>query len=128
MKVVVSGSFGDLRSIRYVINMLESRGYEVIFPTEKHFIDSKPCIEAHHEDKGETSDTIALRAKYMKLYFDKIRECDILWVANMKHGKEHLGIGTAMEIGFAYALGKRIYFVEEPTDANVLSMTLLLAE
>lgn len=126
MKIVVSGSYGDLESIYDAIKALEESGDEVIYPTPAHIVASRVCIEADHGGRGDTEVTVKQRAKMMNNFFNKIKECDALYMKNLKHEVEHIGLGAAMEIGFAYALGKIILFHEEPTDASTKSMKFLI--
>jgi len=126
VKVVVSGSFSDPERLWRFITDLRNHKLDVIYPTMEHLGASRETIAAQHGGKGETDRTTKLRAKLMKKYFAKIHECDILFVFNCKKDEEHVGLGAAMEIGYAYALGKQIRFAYTPRDGNVLSMTRLV--
>ncbi len=119
-KIVICGSFSDTNSFLIEVRRLRSLGYDV-FPDENHLKESQPCIDAHHRGKGDTSETLQLRKKLMQRYFDKIRDCDEIYVFNVKNDYEHIGIGTSLEIGYALALGKTIRFHKIPTDANIKS-------
>jgi len=58
----------------------------------------------------------------MEAYFKAIDSCDLVFVYNLKDGKEYIGSGTMMEIGYAHARNKAIWFLLKPTDDNILSM------
>ena len=124
MKVVVCGSYGDLEGFRSVLETFRKiYGSKNVFPTEEHLVESSPCIEAHHQNKGETEDSLELRAKLMQRYFEHIDKAGLIIVVNEKHGKEHYGTGTAIEIGYAYAKGKTIRFARTPKEnANIVSL------
>jgi len=58
-------------------------------------------------------DKLAHAAGLTYRHFQKIRKSDAIFVLN-KDG--YAGVSTNMEIGYAAALDKRIYFFEEDTD------------
>ena len=97
-------------------------GNENVFPTQQHLDESQVCIRAHHEGKGETYETLHLRAQLMLRYFKKIAEADTIVFVNEKYGKEYYGVGTLIELGYAFAHGKRILFYHTPTNANIQSL------
>lgn len=99
-------------------------GEQNVFPNAKHLERSKPCVQAHHENMGETSGTIATRSELMKNYFDEICHADLVVIMNEKKGEEHYGTGTTIELGYAFAKGKKIHFTRKPTNANILSLML----
>lgn len=127
MKIVIAGSFAEADKILKLREQFMALGHEV-FPTPEHIEASRKPIEAHHKGKGETEETLAIRAELMNTYFRKIEDCDVLYVMNEKAGKEHFGIGAALEVGFAYALDRKIMFGRTPTDGNALSMKRLIGE
>ena len=129
MKIVVCGSFGDIDSFLGYVAHLVRQGHEV-YPSVIHIEQSKQIIMSQHIEKRDSYSELGtvseLRATMMKKYFKKIRECDVVHIYNRKFGKEHIGLGAAMEIGYAYALGKKVEFVIKPSDGNVASMKLLI--
>jgi len=127
MKIVIAGSFAEADKILRLREVLMIQKHDV-FPTPEHVEESRIPIEAHHKGKGETINSLSIRANLMRRYFQKIKECDILFVMNEKNGKEYIGLGTAFEIGYAYALNKKVVFYHKPTDGNTLSMRYLLIE
>jgi nucleoside 2-deoxyribosyltransferase len=128
-KVVVCGSYGDLKVfLNWLTWYQQQYGKENVFPTIQHLRDSESCINAHHKGQGETDQTLELRSQLMRRYFDRIGEADLVVIVNEKHGKEHYGTGTTIEIGYAFAKGKQIKFTRTPTNANVLSLKILLGK
>jgi nucleoside 2-deoxyribosyltransferase len=125
MKAVIVGSFGDLKTIYSAIRAVIRAGHEVIQPTVEHINASIACAEADSGGKGDTEETVKLRARLMKEYFEFIKECDVIYVANIKQGKTYVGIGTAIDVGYAYALGKKIVFLRNPANSNMKSMKYL---
>jgi len=122
-KIVICGSYGDLDRFRDVLEQYKYRyGKQNVFPTRRHLRRSEVCIEAHHGGKGETEETLALRSELMKTYFKKIDQADLIVVVNEKMGKEYYGVGTMIELGYAYAKGKKIRFTTGPMDSNALSL------
>jgi nucleoside 2-deoxyribosyltransferase len=97
-------------------------GEQNVFPSEEHLQQSTPCIEAHHGCASETSETIETRSKLMREYFDRIDMADSVVIVNEKKEQEYYGVGTTIELGYAFARGKNICFTRKPTDANVLSL------
>ena len=96
-----------------------------VFPSDVHLRSSELCIEAHHKGKGETEETIELRSKLMQRYFEMIDDADLVVVVNEKNGQEYYGVGTMIELGYAFAKKKVVRFKRKPTDANIMSLALL---
>lgn len=123
MKVVVCGSYGDLEGFFEVLRACQEKyGISNVFPNKEHMEKSMPCIFAHHIMEKETEDTIATRAKLMESYFINIDTADLVVVHNEKNGDEYYGTGTIIELGYAFARGKKICFTRQPTNSNVLSL------
>ena len=125
MKAIIIGSFGDLKTIYSAIGAVSRAGHKVIGPTLEHINRSIACAEADSGGKGDTAETIKLRAVLMEEYFELIKECDVVYVANIKYGKVYIGIGTAIDVGYAHAFGKKIVFLKNPTNSNMKSMKYL---
>lgn len=97
-------------------------GESNVFPDKEHLERSRPCIEAHHGHKEETEYTIMTRSTLMESYFKQIDHADLIVVMNEKNGEEHYGVGTTLELGYAFSKGKRIQFTRKPTNPNILSL------
>jgi nucleoside 2-deoxyribosyltransferase len=99
-------------------------GQENVFPNDKHLKRSSSRIKAHHKHGSETSETIALRSKLMKMYFGHIDDAEVVVIMNEKRGREYYRIGTTIELGYALARNKRVAFTRHPTNSNILSLML----
>ncbi len=123
MKVVVCGSYGDLEGFLKVLGKFQNEyGPSNVFPNSGHMEKAMPCAIAHHVIGKETNETILARSELMRTYFDRIDSADLVVFVNEKNGKEHYGVGTTMEIGYAFSTGKRLFFTREPTNSNILSL------
>jgi nucleoside 2-deoxyribosyltransferase len=123
LKVVVCGSYGDMKTFIETLNSCRRKhGAQNVFPDEEHLRCSSPCIEAHHGKKGETEATIETRSRLMKIYFEQIDHADLIVIMNEKNGEEYYGVGTTLELGYAFAKGKIIHFTRKPTNPNILSL------
>jgi nucleoside 2-deoxyribosyltransferase len=54
------------------------------------------------------------KAKNRQFYFDKIDQADVVIV----YTKNHVGLGTALEVGYAIAHGKQLKFTHEPVEGQ----------
>jgi len=123
VKVVICGSYGDMSSFLQILSIYQKEfGEANVFPTYDHLNKSKTCVEAHHDGKGETHETIALRSVLMAAYFKAIDNADLVVIVNEKNGIEHYGVGTTLELGYAFSRHKLIRFVSPPTNANIQSL------
>lgn len=123
MKIVVCGSYGDMRCFLEVLEYYKQRhGEENVFPNKEHLERSRPCIEAHHGHKGETAETLTTRSRLMETYFEQIDHADLIVIINEKKGEEYYGVGTTVELGYAFAKGKKIHFTRKPTNHNISSL------
>ncbi len=126
MKVVVCGSYGDMKRFREVLEHQRSlHGKANVFPTDEHLERSQICIDAHHAGKGETLETLRIRSELMLTYFDHIDQADLVVIVNEKNGEEHYGVGTMLELGHAHARGIQFVFTRTVTNANIQSLQLL---
>jgi nucleoside 2-deoxyribosyltransferase len=123
VKVVVCGSYGDLERFYKVLTACQEKyGASNVFPDKKHMEKSIPCIFAHHVVAKETDESISNRSKLMQSYFTHIDCADLIIIVNEKNGSEHYGVGTTIELGYAFAKGKSIFFTRPPTNSNILSL------
>jgi hypothetical protein len=126
--IVICGSFKNHEEIRrfavFLKRIIRFNGGDLdVYPTQEHIDNSMPLIKIHHNGEGqETEQTYELRHKMMTLYFKAIEESKMVIIYNLKDGLEHIGSGALMELGYAHALEKDIWFLVKPTDDNVLSM------
>ena len=119
MSIVIVGSFKNKSGILEKRKELLKDGCNV-FPDEKFFVGAGPIIRAHHFDKKPLSPSLLTRlAERERTYLEEILLCDLVYVLNEKDGDEHIGLATAIEIGYALALGIPIVFHREPTDQHL---------
>jgi len=61
------------------------------------------------------------------MVFDQIRDADIVIIYNEK-GKKigYVGLNTAVDLGYAIALGKTIIFLYEPVDPGIRGLIEVL--
>jgi nucleoside 2-deoxyribosyltransferase len=52
-------------------------------------------------------------------YFKQIDEADIVIIKNEKNGEEYCGVGTTLELGYAFAKGKMVLLTKRPTNPNL---------
>jgi nucleoside 2-deoxyribosyltransferase len=123
MRVVVCGSFGDLEGFMKTLDACQEKyGFSNVFPNKDHMEKSMQCIFAHHVIEKEAENTITTRATLMESYFANIDNADLVVVRNEKNGFEYYGTGTTIELGYAFARGKKICFTKKPTNSNILSL------
>ncbi len=126
--IVICGSFKNHDEIRrfavFLKRIVGLNNVDLdVYPTREHIENSMPLIKIHHHGEGqETQETYDLRHRLMMLYFKAIKESDVVVIYNLKDGLEHIGSGALMELGYAHALEKDIWFLVKPSDDNVLSM------
>ena len=120
VRIVVIGTYSDTRLIGRVIDELGKRGFEV-FPSGEEFENLAKIIQL--SDEHAVSDkTMKKIRKVFDRFMDEIRESDFVYVFNEKDGKEYIGSGTLMQIGFTLGLKKPIFFFREPHIEEVLSL------
>lgn len=111
MKITICGSISNAKDICEIKEKLEQQGHTV-FSHElmEMYAEDDPEVKnriqkAHHELKIE-NDTF-------KWYYNKIKESDAILVYNFekKGVPGYIGGSVLIEIGYAYALDKKIYFL-----------------
>ncbi len=123
MKIVVCGSYGDMDHFLEVLAGLQDKyGVSNVFPDNDHMEKSLPCIFRHHVIDRDTTNTTIARSRLMESYFSHIDSADMVVILNEKDGEEYYGVGTTIELGYAFARGKRICFTKQPTNSNILSL------
>lgn len=118
MKITLCGSLKFLDKMLNVKDQLEESGHEVKYAPEdlsKEIpgIISGPEFARLSKDAPDDSDIWARKGISIKAHFDKIRWSDAILVLNYEKNDiaGYIGGNTLMEIGFAFDLGKKIYFL-----------------
>ena len=108
---VVSGSFRRFFSkVKATILAFESFGVEVLSPKASTVIN--PGNEFAILESDETQDPETLERNHL----EAIRKADALYLCNPGG---YLGNSSVLELGWAMALGKRIFCEEIPMDATL---------
>jgi nucleoside 2-deoxyribosyltransferase len=114
-KVLLIGSLSPagLKNFRATKKLLELKGYTV-YPTEevlgKVTEDIRNSIKAEYERK---------RFEFVRMFYTWMKEADVVLVCN---DEVSIGIGTAVDIGVALALGKKLEFQRLPLDPTLYTI------
>lgn len=101
MKIALSGNYYALPDILEAEEFLENLKHEVVVAYE--YVDQ---IKEQREEEKE---------KNRNSFFDKLKKCDALLVINSasKDGRKNYISGSSfLEMGFAHALGKKIFLLQ----------------
>lgn len=110
MKIVICGSLDFTQEIDEVRNKLKENGHEGVIPRGSELILSNAMTlqeiriaGAKHKQDGDV----------IRYYYKQIQNSDAILVLNYnKRGiKNYIGGNTFLEIGFAHALGKKIFLI-----------------
>ena len=113
MKCVISGSFRKFYpQIVQFIELFENSGVEVLRPTKSRIVN--PGDEGKYALLESDKQKSVLEIE--KGHLEAIRKADFLYICDPGG---YVGIGTSMEIGYAYSLGKPIYASEKPEDETL---------
>jgi nucleoside 2-deoxyribosyltransferase len=107
MKIAISGNVYMLPDIMEVQEQLEARKHKVI-PTFEYLDE----LEEQNEKKKE---------KNRLSFFDKLKKSDALLVVNntLKNGRKNYISGSSfLEMGFAHALGKKLFLLQGVPDVS----------
>jgi nucleoside 2-deoxyribosyltransferase len=107
MKIAISGNIYMLPDIIEMQELLEERKHKVIPIFE--YLDE---LEERNEKKRE---------KNRLSFFDKLKKSDALLVVNnsLKNGRKNYISGSSfLEMGFAHALGKKIFLLQGIPDLS----------
>ena len=115
-KVVIIGSFSDHQAILAEIERL-SKIYDVIMPSKEWF-ERINKLMGTCSGKLEDERVLALKRIHMDVYFNAIKQANLIHVYNVKNGKEYYGINTLLEIGYALACGKLLSSKIKPTESE----------
>lgn len=106
--VVISGSFRKhLEYIKTIKKQMESEGIAVLSPRFTKATNSQEESVLFEGEEGRSP------LEQERLHLKAIEKADALIVANPGG---YVGASAMLEIGYAYELGKRIIFVEEPEE------------
>jgi len=118
-KIVLCGSMKNLELFRKTKKKYPE--YE-FFPTEEHL--SKINDTVRNIDAPIPNEK---RLRLILEHLSYIREADEVWILNEKWREarylvEYVGVGTALDIGYALALDKQIKWLHRPSDPNLIAI------
>ena len=117
MKIVICLSVVFSDKIIEVSKFLKHRGDEVDIPYISKKIEAgEVSLEQYNKDKEEVGDTKyreSASIDMIKRYYGLIGSCDAIVVLNYnkKSIENYIGGSVLMEMGFAYAMDKKIYLL-----------------
>lgn len=108
MKIIICGSMSAHQKMSEVQKYLTALGHAVKMPN-LDFIDQQIDNEGNSIENAQ----IKIENNFIKIWFESIRESDaVLAINEDKKGiKGYIGPNTFLEIGFGYALGKKVYIL-----------------
>ena len=113
MKITVSGSAKKLDELEKLRDELTAMGFDVHVPTR-----SSDYQLGDYE----------LRKELIDEHLNFMRDCDVFLIGNIKSPDEkfgHVGLSTYFETGWAYALGKPIFALNEIDPGSEMAEDLL---
>jgi NTP pyrophosphatase (non-canonical NTP hydrolase) len=111
VSAVVCGSFKrDPEALRRDFSQLQDAGCRVLSPLDLDFVEEVDGFVYGREDRGWTSDEIERR------HLRAMEKADLVWL-HCPGG--YVGSSAAMELGFARALGIRVFAAELPADVTL---------
>jgi nucleoside 2-deoxyribosyltransferase len=114
MKIVICGSMSASKQMIEMKKILEAKGCEVVLPkrADKYASGELP-IEKNYE-------SIKNKIEYdlIREYYSTIKNADAVIIANYNKGgiKDYVGGNSFLEAGFAHALNKELYFLNDIPD------------
>lgn len=121
MNITICGSISFFNQMLELKNELEQLRHHVETPDlEGLNTNHSELSEQEHDD---------LKRSFINAHLEKIRQSDAILIANYtKNGQEnYIGANTFLEMGMAYALGKKIYILYDmPHQQNNTEMRGLL--
>jgi len=116
MKIVICGSMTASKEMIDVEKKLKEMGHEVILPDFVHDYALMDTTEEMHKESVQNK----VKHDLIRDYFKKIKDSDAIIVVNIERKgiKGYVGGNSFLEIGFAFVLDKRIYFLHEIPDVG----------
>ncbi len=110
MTIAVCGSLVFHKEMRVVQKQLEDLGHSVFVPKSLDLIEQQGFVKPK-----TVEERLAAEAKYdfIREHFKKIEKVDSVLVVNPRHHDidGYIGGNTFLEIGIAFYLGKKIFFL-----------------
>lgn len=111
MKLCLSGSMTSIEQIEKLSKQLNAIGHETSVPSRG--------TESHMAERLAQAETQEKKAIFVEDHLEKIRESEGVVIANFeKNGVSgYVGPSALMEAAMAYALGKHLFVLNDPSDA-----------
>lgn len=109
MRITVCGSMKFAKQMAETKKFLETRGHKAfVGPLVNQYLDGQIRYQ-----KGKEGARLKIAHDLIRAHFKKIEKSDAILVLNYTKGrvKNYIGGNTLMEIGYAFYLGKKIYFL-----------------
>lgn len=117
-KITICGSITFFEEFENLKIALEKSNLEVFIPNKKEGI-TKDCKKVCINEQTD------LKKYFIDVHLEKIKNSDAIIVANYKKNdiKNYIGANTFLEMGFAYALSKKIFLLNNiPNQLNALEI------
>lgn len=114
MKIVICGSMSASKQMVEMEKILKAKGYEVILP--KH-AEKYASGELYAEDSHESTKH-KIEHDLIREYYLTIKDADVVIIANYDKGniRNYVGGNSFLEAGFAHALNRKLYFLNDIPD------------
>jgi nucleoside 2-deoxyribosyltransferase len=111
MRIVVCGSMSASKMMIEIEAFLRGKGHEVVIPKDA---DKYASGELSPESSQESTSN-KIRHNLIREYYLEINNADVVIIANYDKGntKNYIGGNSFLEAGFAHALNKKLYFVND---------------
>jgi len=126
MKITICGSIAFFTEMAEMTKKLEALGHQVKLPPfeiEDENGNMIPVMEYYEKRKAKTDDTSWIwdrKEEAMRLHFEKVEWSDAVLILNYeKNGiPNYVGANTLLEIGLAFHLRKKIFFLNDIPDIS----------
>ena len=114
MKIVICGSMSASKQMIEMVEFLTGKGHEVVAPKN---MDKYISGELSAEDSCESTKE-KMEFDLIRKYYLSIMEANAVIIANYDKGniKNYIGGNSFLEAGFAHALNKKLYFLNDIPD------------
>jgi len=122
MKIAICGSMKLAREMYEIGNFLKKKGHQIFLPEVViKFVQGKVDWVPGTLTRQEGA-KIKKEHDLIRKHFQKIKESDAILVVNkdVKGIKNYIGANTFLEMGFAYAMNKKIYLLNDLPDSDYL--------
>ena len=114
MKIVVCGSMSVAKQMVEIKEFLEKKGHEIALPRNTERYASGELAPLNNQESASAK----IENDLIRKYFSAIKDSDAVLIANYDKGdiKNYVGGNSFLEAGFAHALNKKLYFINDIPD------------